>query len=678
MAAGGFGPVRGTDNRNDRFERIFRCSAAKVGLRCGQAIMSRLVSWFFCMSPLRPLFALFVLCLLPWTAIAQDDPFGGAGPNGGADPFGAPVVDGAAATPSSPVDESPLTQQLLELAGRGFNQRATAIASLVRTDRWQEADRLLTGVPGMGLDEASLASMFREIGPALYLRMKQSDQLTDPAKAALDQMAQAQLATAESQERIRRAIDGLDDPSIDVRLAASRTLLGGGNTSIAELVAAAVSPSPSSHREIILRALVEFEQAGLDAMRQLALYGSADVRTRALQAIGAMDRSHHVADFMTGVYASDASDSERQVAMKQLESLGNANSTRERAIQFLDADFQQLQTEAKQIDHTDQTTTVWIVNEDGQSVSPKTSTTMLAAYREVVDAGNRLRRVGGLPETLAGDVLSADMAYRVMVDPDWGDPGQIDEVRRAYGTASSPAELLSAISRSLESGDDAAAIGLIRLVDAANATGSDRTILLTSSGPRPTSLVMAAANSDPQVRYEAALAAEALAQGGPYAGSSLVRKTLAEMSLLGDKPTAILVETRPEVVVRLETILSQLGYDTRVVRNVAQLQRAIDQGGDLRLILSKIELSDLPPIEMVDLVRRVPRGRDLPILFYGPEDPALLWKRWDAPTVLIEMPSSAAALEELMDADRRRRRIPSLSVIDRQRYRAAAAPKPAS
>jgi predicted aconitase with swiveling domain len=163
-----------------------------------------------------------------------------------------------------------------------------------------------------------------------------------------------------------------------------------------------------------------------------------------------------------------------------------------------------------------------------------------------------------------------------------------------------------------------------------------------------------------------------------YAGSSMVRKTLAEMTSLGDQPTAILVETRPEVVIRVETILSKLGYATCVVQSVRELQRVIDRGGDIRLILSKIELSDLPPVEMVDLVRRTSRGKNLPILFYGPEDPALMWKRWDAPTVVTKMPSSAAGLYDVLDAVRRNRRLPSLTVIDRQHYRDTAEQKPAS
>ncbi|MEM8670681.1 MAG: hypothetical protein AAGG48_24355 [Planctomycetota bacterium] len=619
------------------------------------------------------------LCLLSIQSVlhAQADPFGGPDPLG-PNPFGAANPAGAAASEPTESDQSLLARQLRDYAGRGPVERATAIASSVRTGRWELADQLLGTVPGLNADTSTLSAMYREIGPALFLRMQQSDKLSDAAQAALDELAAAETAASQSAELIRQAIDGLDDPSRDTRLASTRIVIGGGNVAIAELAAAAVSEAPTAPRQILLRALIEFESVGIDSIEQLALYGDATVRHRALQALAALDRNAYASEFLSAVHAPDATDYEKQIAQRNLERLYEQVPTRPQSIELLTADFRRRQAEANNKDNDDQLTYVWTVNEDGRTVTSQPTSAMLAAYRDVADSGVRLRRMGGLSDALIGEVLSADMAYRVMVDPDWGDPDQITQIRESYGDASSAEALLTAINRATKIRDKAATVGLLRLVDAAEASDEDRKILLTSGGSKPTALVAAAVNSDPQIRYEAAVAVTRLAGTSAYAGSSLVRKTLAEMSRLGDEPTAILVETRPEVVIRIETILSRLGYDTVVVRSVAQVQRAVERGGDIRLIISKVELTDLSPIEMVDLVRRSPRGRDLPILFYGPEDPALAWRRWDAPTLLINRPSSAAAFDDVMDRVRRKRRLPALSVIDRQRYRAEAEPKPAS
>ena len=60
-----------------------------------------------------------------------------------------------------------------------------------------------------------------------------------------------------------------------------------------------------------------------------------------------------------------------------------------------------------------------------------------------------------------------------------------------------------------------------------------------------------------------------------------------------------------------------MGYRTEVIGSVLQLEREIARGGDLRLVLSKTQLWDIPPVEMIDRVRRMPLGQNVPIVFYG-------------------------------------------------------------
>lgn len=110
-----------------------------------------------------------------------------------------------------------------------------------------------------------------------------------------------------------------------------------------------------------------------------------------------------------------------------------------------------------------------------------------------------------------------------------------------------------------------------------------------------------------------------------------------------------------------------------MVRSVAALQHAIRRGGDLRLILAKTQLSDLPPIEMVDSVRRLNRGRQIPIVFYGPTGPDLSSRRWRAPTLWVNQPASVAELENLRRQVKQSRRIPQMTFLDRQTYQTKAA-----
>jgi hypothetical protein len=147
-----------------------------------------------------------------------------------------------------------------------------------------------------------------------------------------------------------------------------------------------------------------------------------------------------------------------------------------------------------------------------------------------------------------------------------------------------------------------------------------------------------------------------------------MRRTLGEMRSLGELPTVILVETRPDVIVRQQSILGQLGYDAQVVGSVAQLQRLVADGGDLRMIVSKTDLADGTPIGMLDAVRRIDRGQDIPIAFYGDEVVGLQPSRWTAPAVWIDTPVSPAAFTGILADIESGRRLPPLSAVDRKLY----------
>jgi len=298
---------------------------------------------------------------------------------------------------------------------------------------------------------------------------------------------------------------------------------------------------------------------------------------------------------------------------------------------------------------------------------------LIARYRELTNAATRLRRLGNLPPDLRSDAFAADLTYRVLVDPDWGDPDQIESLRAMYAKETSPQGLSRVLRRTLQQEQLVAAIGVLRMLRSLESDLATRSILLSGSAGRSSPLVDAANHPEPQVRYEAALTAADLGGRSPYAGSSVVMRTLSEMASLPGRPTVLVLETRPAVVLQLERLLIDLGFEARVVPSVADLQRAIARGGDLRLLLSKTDLPDRMAIEMIDLVRRMPRGGQLPIVFYGEQEIPLSWKRWSAPTIQIDRPATVAGLDGILDAISRRNRLPALSIVDYQLYQQAAA-----
>lgn len=663
---------------------------------------------------LRRLVVIAIAMTFHPAAHGQNDPFGGGNPFGdAAEPGGAGIGGegigdifggGAAATaPVAPaageeeVDDNPLVDQLIEQAGRGNLPLAKSIHSLARIKRWSQADQLLSRIKGQTIPPAEAARMASIIGADQFLNMRQQAEIGDDARAALDKLAAAWNAQSESPERLRNAIARLISPSDDDRAAAARVVQRGGNVAIAELVAAAVATDNANDRDQYLRSLVRFGNGGMRALRQLALYGADEVRGKAITSLARIDRDGFVADLVTSLHAADATPGERAAATRALSAVAFAPPSRVDAIELLHEELRREMGAAQSADQNEQTVVTWNVGEDKKTVAPQTTSAILAAYRDAADAARRLTRLAARSPAIDRDVMAASLAYRVMIDPDWGDDEQVDAVIAQWTPIIDDVDwndLMKSVSGSdlLTSPFDAVAyedtvprttqtntaalIAALRLI-AAKPDRFNAESLVRSGGGKPTTLVDLAMASDPRVRYEAALLVTTLAGGRPYSGSSRVRQTLAEMTRLSDRPAAIIVETRDPLVLHYEQVFAQLGWTAETVRNVAALRRRIDMGGDVRLILSKTQLADLSPIELVDLVRRAPRGGAIPIVFYDDDgillDEATLGtKRWSAPVLSIKPPATVSALDGVRDAIARRQRLPELSVLDRQRYRSLA------
>ncbi len=656
--------------------------------------------------------ALFIAAACPSSAVAQDDPFGAA-PMGAANPFGDAGLGGEgfgnvfgdtpnAATTTSAEDESteadsPLVQQLMSQAGRGNLALARSIESLARIKRWRRADELLKRLKDRTIAAADAAEMASIIGADQYLSLRQEPAISDDARAELDKLAAALTTQSESPDRLRKAIARLNADSVDQRTAAARVVLRGGNPAIAELAAAAVAIDDADDRDQVLRVLVRMGDGGVAALRQLALYGADEVRGNAVGSLARIDRDGFIADLVTAMHADDATESERGIATRVLSVIAGSVPGRGDAIVILHEELRREMGIAQNTDQDDQTITVWNVGEDGKTVSSQPTSVILGAYRDAADAARRLSRLNARSTAIDQDMLAASLAYRVMIDPDWGDAEQVDAVlqqwapiiddmnwnsllRSVAGTdvLTSPYDAVGyedSVPRPTAT-NTAAMIGVLRLLSA-KPERFDADMLIRSGGGEATTLTDLAMASDPRVRYEAALSVSSLADGSPYAGSSRVRQTLAEMVRLTDRPTAIIVETRDSLALYYEQLFAQLGWDAEVVRNVAGLRRRIDLGGDLRLILSKSQLADLSPIELVDTVHRAPRGGSIPIVFYDDDgllldETTLGTKRWSPPVLSIKPPATTAALDGVLRDVAGRQRLPSLTVLDRQRFRTLA------
>jgi CheY-like chemotaxis protein len=597
------------------------------------------------------------------------------------------VDEQAEATPSpeaEPTEPDELVRQLESTASRGGQYRASAIASLIRLGAWEAADRWLAELDSVE-DQQELAEAARVIGPQLLLRVSLRSELSDPSRSAIRKMATASQSLRESPQRLAAAIEQLGRADVNEQLAAGRTLLQGGHASVQAVVDALVTGQADRPRSELLSILRSLGPGGAQALEQLALYGNASVRGAALDTLARLDREAADDALLTAALASDATARERRVAEQALPQASQV--TRQQAIAALARRLDALRAIARRTPNDASPVTLWSVDQERSGVVPNRSSEIYLRYRRGYDAAQRLRRLGELPEEVLRSVLAADLAYRVMVDPDWGDAPQVQAVADAYGARLTTKLLAETLAEERRPGRIPATLGLLRMIQGRPQSDADVDVLLDSYQGKPGALVQAVRAPEPRIRYEAAATIrQALAQAPEsfaFAGSTSYRRTLSEMASLKPNPTAILVETRPVVALRQETILGQLGYQVRVVRSGLAAEREIHRGGDLRLVLSKVTVADMRARELVDRIRRHPKGRHLPIVLYQDEDSEpgtvaaaeleMTSERWTsegAPAVdVVALPGSPAALTETLAEVRLRRRLPPLSAGDRSQFR---------
>ena len=170
-----------------------------------------------------------------------------------------------------------------------------------------------------------------------------------------------------------------------------------------------------------------------------------------------------------------------------------------------------------------------------------------------------------------------------------------------------------------------------------------------------------------------------------YADSTSVKRTLGELARMTDAPVAVVVETRREIAGLVAASLRDSGYGVERVTSVESMRDRLARGGDIALVVAKLNLPDRTPLELVDRVREIPRTRDVPVVFYA--DPVVegtllfdtaqkpgvalpvIDRRHDAPVLQIDFPNSPRAFDALRRSIRSRRRVPTLSPAERRLFR---------
>ncbi|MEM9643903.1 MAG: hypothetical protein AAF989_02820 [Planctomycetota bacterium] len=602
------------------------------------------------------------------------------------------------------ISDTPMVRELLRRARLDAASVPSVLESLTRAKEWVAVDQLLTGLGKPGAtDDSRLADVAAQLGPALLIRLQAREELSAEALGVLRRASLAAKTSAVDPTSLNSAIDelrsanGSKDPEmVDRRLAASRVLLRGGDAAVEAIIRTLLkNPEKRSLDEgaqgDLMSILERSRASSRGLLLQVATYGTTNQRAVALAWMLRLKDPFAFPVSLCSLHTVAAGDAERSVAANAL--LGvwdngpSALPSREQAIAGLVSLLHRERRRAEIQQSGEESTLVWVLDPaavavNGQGAELGTLSRLevdkkSALIRGSVDIGALIRRIGSLPESVEYEVVGDELAYLMLVDPEWGDESQVRAVVSRFPWLVEPSRMGRFLQASRDSENDAALLACLRLIGAGAV--NDAVKLLTGDEPAVSTLVELSSSSIPKIRYESLLAIdeiEGLVGRQSYAGRSSVERTRRELQNLGQLPKVLLIETRPLVVSAMSNLLTQMGYEVSTVETAAEALRQVAKGGDLRFLLAKTQLWDVTPVELVDRVRRTTLGRRLPVVFFTDETTRadldadqIRRPRWSAVTEVIQRPYSAAGLIPIMERIDESAPVPQLTPDERAWYR---------
>lgn len=569
-----------------------------------------------------------------------------------------PAATGAVALPavSDEVNAAlavadPFLDDLRRRARGNERQMSEAIRDALRLKLDADADRFLESLPARQWNDEQLAAMHDTISGASLLRVGTGAAFGDVAKQQAAEIVAAKRRVAQSPQRIDAALQSIASGNADQERQAARTLYAAGIAAVGPLAQAATKETSPRRRDTLLSVLATQGDLGVDALNQLAMYGAPELRQGAFESLDRMRSSAAVPHWVVATHDQAGSDSLRQAAVNALARQGIAIPGLAEAERYLLDRLHRQRDLVAQLADPDGSAVTWMIDEPTGKLQPQPTTRHGAASRAMVDTTRLLQRLGTLSAEARREALAVELAYLQQVDP-IGVASAREELSRAWGTdVMDTAALSSIIEDGLARDDLAAVVAALNLIGPETSPGTGD--LLSPGAGESSPLAQALMHAVPQVRYEAALAIGRLGPTSPYVGSSNLVRRWHEMANLSRQPIVLLLETREEVEIQIERFIAALGYRIEVAASAAEAVRRLDEGGDIRFIITTSELPDRTVLELVDLIHRHPFGERIPIFIHGHDSDskylAIEENRGSAPVIAFEVPVTAVGWGNILE-----------------------------
>lgn len=569
-----------------------------------------------------------------------------------------PTATGAAAPPAASDEVNaalavadPFLDDLRRRAGGNERQTGEAIRDALRLRLDADANRFLESLPARQWGDEQLATLHDIISGASLLRVGTGTAFGDVAKQQAVEIVAAKRRVTQSPQRIEAALRSLASGDADQERPAARTLYAAGIAAVGPLAEAAAQETSPRRRDTLLSVLDTQGDLGVDALSQLAMYGAAELRQGATEALDRLRSAAAIPHWVVAAHDQAGSDSLRQAAVDALARQGIAIPGLAEAERYLLDRLHRQRDAVAQLADPDGSAVTWMIDESTGRLSPQPTTRHGAASRAMVDTTRLLQRLGTLSPEARREALAVELAYLHQVDP-LGIASARDDLGRAWGAdVMDPSGLSSIIEDGLARDDLATVVAALHLIGPETREGTGE--WLSPGAGESSPLARALMHAVSEVRYEAALAIGRLGPTAPYVGSSNLVRRWHEMANLSRQPIVLVLETREEVEIQIERFIAALGYRIEVATSAAEAVRRLNEGGDIRFIITTSALPDRTVLELVDLIHRHPFGERIPIFIHGHDSAskflAIEETRGPAPVVAFEVPVTAAGWGNILE-----------------------------
>ncbi len=489
---------------------------------------------------------------------------------------------------------------------RDLLQAAVSLAALDRPDL---AKRYINQLLASEASGPALADLARHFGSATLMQLAGDKSLNPQSKQLADKVLAAAAVERHEPARLAAYIKQLSDPSPDKQLEAVTAMRDAGPRAVPLLLASIADPAQAGTHALAREAVIGM---GVGATPPLiAAVGATDpaVQAAAIGLLADLGPQPFVVNDLLVPYLSERSNPEvRRAAKIALQRLVGVLPNRMDAIALLEREVRAYLRRERPL-RGDESPLVAVWQWD-----PAAKTVVMAEYPPDRASAFIAARLAGELLELSPNIaehrrlflisMLESAVYRVGLDnPLPRGAGTEYDLAAQFGVES----INDALAEALATGNTTAAKGAAQIL---GDLGDSR--FLTNDG-QPAPLVRALRSHDRRLRVAAAAAIMKFKPSAPFAGSSWLTDTLAEMAASTGRRGAAIGFPTLAPLQQLAGMTNALGLQTQTGTTGRDLFAAATQSPDVELILVSARLNHSTAVEVVQQLREDPRTADVPI-----------------------------------------------------------------